>query len=137
MATVVWKNASFIVNAVDLSNDVSSMTLNYNSEALDATVMGFDTRIRKGGLFDWSMDITFLQDFAAAQVDATLFALVGATACVQIKPVNAAASATNPRFGGVAVLESYPPMTGAVGTLLQATVRFVSAGDLSRNTAAT
>ena len=137
MATLAWTNASFIVNAVDLSNDVASLSLNYNSESLDETAMGDTARVRKGGLFDWSFDVTFHQDFAASQVDATLFALVGTTACVQIKPVNAAASATNPRFGGVCLLESYPPVAGAVGTLLQATVRFVSAGDLSRNTAAT
>lgn len=137
MATVVWKNASFIVNAVDLSNDVQSLALNYSAESLDETAMGDDTRIRKGGLLDWSVDITFLQDFAASQVDATLFSLVGTTSCIQIKPVNAAASATNPRFGGVAVLESYPPASGAVGSMLTAAVRFVPASDLSRNTAAT
>ena len=137
MATLAFTNASIIINTVDLSNDVASMTLNYNAESLDATAMGDTARKRKGGLFDWSIDVTFHQDFAAGQVDATFFALVGTTSCVQIKPVNAAASATNPRFGGTAVLESYPPLSGAVGSLLQATVRFVSAGDLSRNTAAT
>lgn len=132
MATVVYRNAFFQVNATDLSNDVSELTLNYSSEMLDETAMGDDTRIRKGGLKDWSVEATFHQDFAASQVDATLFSLVGTTTCIELRPVNACSSANNPIFSGIAVLESYPPMGGAVGSLLDTRATFQSAGSLNR-----
>lgn len=133
MATVHFRNALFQVNGTDLSNDVAEVTLNYSADSLDETAMGDDTRIRKGGLLDWSIDCTFNQDFAAGQVDATLFSLVGTTACVDVRPTNACATASNPSFNGVAILESYNPLGGAVGTLLQAPVRFVSASSLTRS----
>jgi len=44
---------------------------------LDDTVMGDTTRSNIAGLLNWSIDVEFLQDFASAKVDATLFALVG------------------------------------------------------------
>lgn len=132
MATVVYRNALFAVNGTDLSDDVSELTLNYSTEMLDETAMGDTTRIRKGGLKDWSVEATFHQDFAASQVDATLFALVGTTTCIELRPSNACSSANNPIFSAIAVLESYPPMAGAVGSLLDAKATWQSAGTLNR-----
>ena len=68
MATLNFRNVFLQINAVNLSDDVESITLNYSSEVLDETAMGDDTRIRKGGLFDWSLEVNFHQDFAASQI---------------------------------------------------------------------
>ena len=137
MATLHFRNAFLQINAVNLSDDASSITLNYASEMLDETAFGDSTRIRKGGLFDWSVDINFHQDYAASQVDATLFTLVGTTVCIEIRPQNICSTVANPRYEGIAVLESYQPVGGDVGTLLDAPVTFQSAADLTRTTAAT
>lgn len=132
MATLVLTNAFFQINATDLSDDVAEVGINFASEMADETAMGDTTRIRKGGLKDWSLDLTFHQDFAAGQVDATLFALVGTTACVEIRPVNVCSSANNPIYSGIAILESYPPISGRVGDLLDVRARMVSASALDR-----
>ena len=137
MATVVFRNAFVEVNGTNLSDDVESVTLNRGSEMLDETAMGDDTRINKGGLFTWSMDLNFHQDYAASQVDATLFSLVGTTTCVEVRPHNTCSTTTNPRYTGIAILESYAPMGGAVGSLLDAPAVFQSAGTLSRAVTAT
>lgn len=138
MATLSYTNAYFEVNGVDLSNDVSQLTLNYTSEMLDATAMGGDgTRLRKGGLKNWDISVTFHQDFAAGQVDVTLYPLVGTTTCVELRPVNACTTASNPRFSGVCILENYPPMAGTVGELLDVQATFQSASALTRSTTAT
>ncbi len=135
MATFVYTDASVVVNSVDLSDHVKSCTLNYEAEMLDDTVMGDTTRSNIAGLLNWSIDVEFLQDFAAAKVDATLFTLVGAAAfTVTVKPTSASVSATNPSFSGSAVLESYPPMSGSVGDLETASATFRSAGTLARAT---
>ena len=135
MATFVYTDASVVVNSVDLSDHVKSCTLNYEAEMLDDTVMGDTTRSNIAGLLNWSMDIEFLQDFAAAKVDATLFSLIGAAAfTVTVKPTSGSVSATNPSFSGSAVLESYPPMSGSVGDLETASATFRSAGTLARAT---
>ena len=137
MPTLVLKDAMFQVNAVDLSPHVTEVAINYSAEMLDETAMGDTTRIRKGGLLSWTITPKFNQDFAAGAVDATLFSLVGTTACVAVRAVNSCASATNPIYNGIAVLESYPPFGGGVGTLAGATATFQSAGVLARQTTST
>ena len=135
MATFVYTEASVGVHSVELSDHVKSCTLNYEAEMLDDTVMGDTTRSNIAGLLNWSIDVEFLQDFASAKVDATLFSLVGAAAfTVTVKPTSASVSATNPSFSGSAVLESYPPMSGSVGDLETASATFRSAGTLARAT---
>ena len=131
-----FKNAMFEINGTDLSDHVESLTLNYSAEMLDSTAMGDTTRVRKGGLKDWSADVNFHQDLAATEVDATLFTLVGTTACVQIRACNACSSAGNPDFSGIVILESYNPLGGAVGAMLDSPSTFQSAGTLSRNAGA-
>jgi hypothetical protein len=137
MATLVYTNAFIQINAVDLSSHASEVSLNYASEMQDETAMGDSTRVRKGGLKDWSVDVTWHQDFAAGAVDATLFSLVGTTVCVEMRPQNICSTAINPIFSGIGVIESYNPMGGSVGALLDAPTTIQSAGNLSRATAAT
>lgn len=137
MATLVYTNAFIQINAVDMSSHASEVSLNYASEMQDETAMGDSTRVRKGGLKDWSVDITWHQDFSAGAVDATLFSLVGTTVCMEMRPQNICSTAKNPIFSGIGVIESYNPMGGSVGALLDAPTTIQSAGDLSRATAAT
>lgn len=135
MATQVFNRAFFKVNGVDLSDHVQSITLNYAAEMLDETAMGDDTRSNKGGLKDWSVDVEFLNDWAAAQVDATLFDLVGSASTIRIQQNSTATvGSTNPQYTGSGVLESYPPLDGSVGDLATSGVTFQSAGTLSRST---
>lgn len=123
-------------NAVDLSANVKSVTLDYSAEALDVTAMGDTTHIRIGGLKDWSASVEFHQDYALSSVDATLFPLVGSTGTLIIRPDNSdGVSTTNPNFTGTALLESYNPVGGAVGELAAASASFQAAGTLSRATA--
>lgn len=136
MATIVYTDALVKINSVDLSDHVKSVTLNYEAEMLDDTVMGTTgTRSNKPGLKNWSLQVEFLQDYGAASIDATLFSLIGAAAFpVAVRSSKTGAiSATNPEFQGNAVLESYPPLTGEVGALGTASASFRCASDLVRD----
>lgn len=137
MATLVYTNAKIQINATDLSSHAESVGLNYASEMQDETAMGDSTRVRKGGLKDWSIDINWHQDFAAGAVDATIFSLVGTTVCVEIRPQNICSTAINPRFSGIGVIESYNPVGGSVGALLDAPTTIQCAGALDRSAATT
>ena len=135
MANMVLYNAYISVNSVDLSDHCHSLTLNYEAEMLDETMMGDLTRSNKPGLKNWSADAEFESDFAAGEVDATLFPLIGANAfALVIKPDNSAVSSTNPSFTGNAVLENYQPLGGTVGELSMTSCTFRSAGTLVRAT---
>ena len=137
MSAFVLKDAEVVVNSVDLSDHVLSVTVNYNGEIEDETAMGDFARVRLSGLIDWSVDLTFKQDYAAGEVDATLFTLVGAAAfpITVMADLTAGVGATNPRFEGNVVLETYQPLAGAIGELAKVTASFKSSGDLTRATA--
>jgi hypothetical protein len=135
MASVTFIDCHFSYNAKDLSPYVKSVTLNYSAEMLDDTAMGDTTRINKGGLKNWSVDVEFNQDFAATPApDIDLFSLVGTTAALIIRPVKGTAiGATNPEFRGTGILESYSPINGEVGSLATTPISIQSAGTLTRN----
>jgi hypothetical protein len=137
MATLVYTNALIEINGTDLSDHASEVGLNYASEMVDETAMGDSSRVNKGALKTWSIDVTWHQDFSAGNVDATLFSLVGTTVCVEIRPQNICSTVINPRYSAIGVIESYNPVSGAVGALLDAPTTINSAGDLSRAVTAT
>ncbi len=134
MAQLVLNDASVTINTVDLSDHVKSVTLNYAADMNDDSAMGDTTHSRIGGLKDWSLDVEFQQDYASSKVDATLFPLVGTTFTIIVRPVSSSVSATNPNFTGTGILESYPPIAGAVGDEALASVTIQSAGTLTRAT---
>lgn len=134
MAELVLKDASVVINSVDLSDHVSSVTINYSAAMLSKTAMGQNSETRLAGLKDFSLDVEFNQDYAASTIDATLFPLVGAASFpVVVKPTSGAVSATNPSYSGNALLESYSPVTGAVGEIAKVSVSMPGDGDLTRN----
>jgi len=120
MAVKHFYDAYVKLNSVDLSDHVMSVTW----------------KERVAGLKDWSVEVTFKQDYAAASVDATVWALLGSTSAIpiDIRPASTDASATNPRYYGNVVLESYPPLDGAVGTLQEPSVTLQGNGALTRAT---
>ena len=133
MALLVFKDASVVVNSVDLSDHVRSVAIKYEADTIESTAMSATTKTRISGLLDWSIDVEFAQDYAAAKVDATLFSLIGAAAfTITVKPTSGAVSATNPSFSGSALLANYEPVSGKVGDLGTAKASFKAAGVLTR-----
>lgn len=135
MAAFVFTDAHVLINAVDLSDHVRQVTINYSAEMQDKTAMGDFTRTRLGGLLDWSLELNFNQDFAASNVDATLFPIVGSSVAIVVRPNKTAAiSPTNPEFQGNGVLESYAPLGGNVGDMAETPVTFQGDDTLTRAT---
>jgi len=134
MSKIVLNDASVVINNVDLSDHVQSVTINYESELQDDTCMGDSTRTMLGGLKNWSIDVEFAQDFAAGEVDATLFSIVGSSVPVVVKPASGAVSTTNPSYSGTGVIGSYNPLGNSVGDLATAPVTIAAAGTLTRAT---
>lgn len=131
MSSLVATNAYFWVNGLDLSSYAKSVTVNRGSEAQDATTMGQTTRIMKGGLKTWSVDVQFLWDTSTGGPEASLWALVGTTSCVEYRNVNACSTVSNPSYSGVGTLTDLPTAAN-IGNMLTMNCKFVSAGTLSR-----
>ncbi len=137
---MILDDASVVVNGVDLSDHVQSVELTLGRETQDDTAMGHDARTNAAGLkVVESCSITFHQDFAAGEVDATIWPLYDnkTSHTVVIKPTSAAVGATNPTYTLTGYVSSYPPIGGSVGDQHTTSVSWVngSATGVARATA--
>jgi hypothetical protein len=135
MPTQVIQNArvQWGTGTGDVFTGVRSVTLTYEAEALDETVMGNDTRTHIGGLKSWSADVEIYGDTTQA-MDAYLFPKVGTVRNLRIRASATGIGASNPEFRGNGLLESYPILSAGVGELNAKTITFQSAGTLTRVT---
>lgn len=135
MAVLVLTDASITVNSVALSDHANSVTLNYEIDSVETTAFGSTGHKFTGGLQNNSLDIEFMQDFAAANVEATIYPLVGTTTTVVIKPTSSAVSATNPSYTLTGTfLAAHTPVAASVGELAMTSLSFTG-GVLTKATA--
>jgi len=133
MAQIVLTNADITVNGVVLSNRANSVELNYEIESVEVTAFGTN-RSFVGGLQNNTITIEFMQDFVAANVEATIFPLVGQQTSVTVRPSASATSATNPLYTvSGTFLSSHTPVSGAVGELAMTSLTFTG-GTLVKTT---
>jgi hypothetical protein len=124
MAQLVLKDADITVNGVVLSNRANSVELNYEVESVEVTAFG-GNRSFIGGLQNNTITIEFMQDFAAANVEATIFPLVGQQTSVTVRASSAATSATNPLYTVTGTfLSSHTPVSATVGELAMTSLTF-------------
>lgn len=134
MAALVLTNAYVTINSVNLSDHITSITLNTTEDVIDTTAFGTTARTRVGGLLDNSVTIEFQQDYAAANVEATIYPLVGSTTTVVVKPNGSSTGATNPSYTFTALVSEWQPLNGAVGELATASVTWPISGTITKAT---
>jgi hypothetical protein len=106
------------VNTVDLSDHVTSVTLNRNFDELEVTAMGDSGHKFVKGLEASSITIDFLNDTATASVLQTLQAAWGTNVTVVLlQSKGTAVSATNPLYTATCLINSTTDINGAVGDL--------------------
>ena len=86
------------------------------------------------GIGSGSITILFQQDYAAAKVDATLWAARGTAVTVLCKATAAANSATNPQYSASYLISKYKPISGKIGDKSGMTLTWKRTGALTRLT---
>ena len=125
MAVLSLTNAYISVNSVVLSDHGASVSLNYEIDQVEVTAFGSGGHTFTGGLQNLSCDVEFNQDFAAANVEATIYPLVGTTTTLIIKPNGSTTSSTNPSYTiSNAYLSAHTPVAGGVGDLAKTSLKF-------------
>ena len=117
MAVFLNNGVVVTVNAVDLSDHVTAVTLNRNFQELSVTAMGDSGVKAVKGLEESSITIDFLNDTASAEVLQTLQGLWGTSTTVTLKQTSAATSATNPLYTMTCLINGTTDINGAVGDL--------------------
>lgn len=132
---ISFTDAFVEVDGNDLSEYVTSVTLSIEADDVDTTTMGNGgARTRIGGLKDGSVSITFVQDFGAAALDATLWPLFNTVVGIVIRPTSSAVGTSNPEYSFDALVNKYEPVSGSVGDRLDTEVEWPISGAVTRAT---
>jgi hypothetical protein len=123
------------VNAVDLSNLVSSVTINRSFDELEVTAMGDAGHRFVKGLEASSITIDFFNDEATSKTLQTLNSRWGQSTTVTVKQQNTTVSATNPLYTMSCLVNNITPVNGAVGDLSTQSVTWNVNGEIAVTTA--
>ena len=138
MARIVLTNVDVEIAGVNLSDHIASVSLSSTWDAVETTAFGGGNvpaaaRTRQAGLVDNAVTLDFHQDFAAGEVEATIYPLLGTVAAIKIQPVNAAISSDSPQYQFSALLSEWTPINGAVGELATASVTWPITGAIVKD----
>ena len=118
-------NPAVTINSVDLSDQCTSATVTYTAEALESTAFGDTARKYTSGLQNNEVTVTLYQSYAATETEASIYALVGTTTNLVLKPSSGAVSSTNPSYTLTgAYLETHTPIAASLGELSTVTLTF-------------
>lgn len=118
MAVFLNNTVGLKINAVDLSDHVTSVTLNRAADELEVTAMGDSAHKFVKGLESATLTVSFLNDTAALQVLAVLNTSFGTTVPVKmVQQKVPAVSATNPLYSFDILVNNLTPINGAVGDI--------------------
>ena len=124
MAIFLSNGVVVTLNSVDLSDHVTSATINRTFDELEVTAMGDSAHKFVKGLEASTITLDFLSDTAAANVNATLQAAWGTTVALTLKQTSAAVSATNPLYSTTVLVNNTTDINGAVADIATQSITF-------------
>lgn len=87
-----------------------------------------------GGLKSGEVGCEFLQDFAATQLDAIMWPLLGTVVPFEVRADQAAVGTSNPKYTGNILINGWNPLTGSVGDEATVSLSFPTSGVVTRAT---
>jgi hypothetical protein len=125
MAVFLNNTVGLKINGNDLSDHVTSVTLNRAADELEVTAMGDTAHKFVKGLEAGTLTVSFLNDTATANVLATLNTAFGTTVGVKmVQQKVPAVSATNPLYSFDILVNNLTPINGAVGDMATQDITF-------------
>ena len=137
MGKFVVTGTKVTVNGTDVSGSCARAELVINAAEVTTTDFGSNgwTEVI-GGLKSGTVSLDFHSDFGASAVSALFQDLVGTVGTVTLIAANGtAASATTPEYTATVLINSFTPVSGAVGDLATFSVSFPTTGAVSYATA--
>jgi hypothetical protein len=132
MAKLVFNNPKITINSVDLTDQIAQVSLDMTFAEVETTAFGNTAVTRVAGLGDHSFGASFHQNFASAEVEASIYPLLGTTTEVTVKAVNSTTATDNPLYTFTVLVSEWSPVSGAVGELLTADVTWPVSGGIAK-----
>jgi len=123
---------------VDLSDHVTSLTINKQVDELDVSAMGTGGHVFLGALESSTISVDFLNDDATASVMQTLNTLVSTNAKFKVIQATATAvGAANPIYSGLILVNKLTPVAGKIGDVAVQSLTFTVSGTIATATSGT
>jgi hypothetical protein len=135
----VFLNAASVkIGAIDITDHVTSATLTQSADELEITSLGDSARKYVAGLQTGTLDLEFLNDFAAANVCATLQSAIYTTVTAKLVPgPGTTISATNPLYTVSILINNLTPIAGAAGEMSSSSLSFTCNSTIVQTTSGT
>ena len=134
MAKIVLTDVKVLINSVNLSDHISSITIDSKTDVVETT--GFSSTAAKtkvAGLKDNSVTIEFLQDFATSNVEQTIYPLLGTATTIIVSPLSTSNGIVgNPTYTFSALVSEWTPLKGGIGELATASVTWSIDGAITK-----
>ena len=124
MAIYLSNGVVVTLNSVALSDHVTMATINRVFDELEVTAMGDSAHKFVKGLEASTIQLDFLNDTAAANVNATLQAAWGTTVALTLKQTNAAVSPTNPLYSTKVLVNNTQDINGGPADISTQSITF-------------
>lgn len=121
MAVFLNNKVGLKINNVDLSDHVTSVTLNQVADELEVTAMGDTAHKFVKGLEAGTLTVSFLNDLDTSPTNSVMTVLRSAfgttVACKMLQLKGTAVSANNPLYTFDILVNNLTPINGAVGDI--------------------
>jgi len=124
MAIYLSNGVVVTLNSVALSDHVTMATINRVFDELEVTAMGDTAHKFVKGLEASTIQLDFLSDTAASNVNATLQAAWGTTVALTLKQTNAATSPTNPLYSTTVLVNNTQDINGGPADIATQSITF-------------
>jgi hypothetical protein len=124
MAIFLSNEVVVTLDAVDLSDHVTSATINRVFDELEVTSMGDVSHVFVKGLEASTITLDFLNDTATSNVLQTLQDAWSTTVALTLKQTSDATSATNPLYSTTVLVNNTTDINGAVGDISTQSITF-------------
>ncbi|MFI1001986.1 hypothetical protein ACIP10_15330 [Streptomyces galbus] len=135
MAKMVLLAQYLSINSTVLNNFTKKAELSVEVEDKDVTTyasLGWKEVL--GGLKSGELGVEFLQDFAATQLDAIMWPLLGLVVPFEVRADQSAVSTSNPKYTGSILIKGWNPIEGSVGDEATVGLTFPTSGAVARGT---
>ena len=124
MAIYLSNGVVVTLNSVALSDHVTMATINRVFDELEVTAMGDNAHKFVKGLEASTIQLDFLNDTAASNVNATLQAAWGTTVALTLKQTSAAVSPTNPLYSTTVLVNNTQDINGGPADISTQSITF-------------
>lgn len=135
MPKKVLLDAQLAINSVDLTQWCAKVELDDKFEEKETTTFASGkAKEYLGGLESGEVGLTFKNDYAAAALDAIMWALRRSVVTWAVRADAGAVTTSNPQYGGSLLVNEWTPISGSVGDVAEVDVTFPLSGPMSRVT---